>query len=237
VALVKVTRAKPKAVHERELVAALSVRTPVRLRFVDPGGEQIPIGRVSAVRLRADGRIEQLTGTEIRHPVMLRSARAELVDNTWRLRTVSYSTMSATIDGGEAVFAGQQQFRPASAGIWQIRLAVFRVTVTAHDALFGTRVASRLVITRPNGAQYDRHVGSGGEPATLQSVVRGDYTLRFTAAVIGSTTPVRISRNDNIDVRVVTLLDVLAVAAVVALLAGSALYGAVRVARHDASRS
>lgn len=237
VALVKVTRAPPRAAHERELVVALSVSRPVRMQFVDPAGEPIAAERVAAVRLRADGVIEHLRGSRIRHPVLLRSARAELVGNVWRVRTMSYSMASAAIDGGEAVFAGQQQFRPAVAGVWQIRLAVFRVTVTAHDALFGTRVASSVVVTRPDGAQYERHVGSGGVPATLESVVRGDYRLRFTAAVIGSTTPVRISRDDHIDVRVITLTDVLAIATVVALLAGSALYGALRVARYDAGRS
>jgi hypothetical protein len=65
----------------------------------------------------------------------------------------------------------------------------------------------------------------------MTSVVRGNYDLHFSAAVLGTTTSLRISRSDSFDVRVVTPIDLALVGAVVALLAGSAVLAAMRVAR------
>jgi hypothetical protein len=65
----------------------------------------------------------------------------------------------------------------------------------------------------------------------MTSVVRGNYDLHFSAAALGATTSLRISRSDSFDVRVVTPIDLALVGAVVALLAGSAVLAAMRVAR------
>ncbi len=232
--LLKATRARSTARRERNIVAALAVDRPVRLHFVDGNGHQVPIDQVSTVWLQADGRIVRRSGTDLSAPIMLRSAEAKLARNRWQVHRLTYAIRSATINGSEAAFTGQQHFQPVSAGVWRIRLAVFQVTVVAHDALFGERVTSHVTVTRPDGSQYSRQLAASGAPATLDSVVRGDYRLRFSAAIVGSTTPVHISRNDSFDIRVVTSIDAAAVGGVVALLAAAAIYGAIRVARREA---
>jgi uncharacterized membrane protein len=193
----------------------------------------VPAARIASIAFHGDRHTVRLRGGQLRAPVLLLAAKAELANNAWRVHQITYAMSAATIDGGDAVFAGEQRFVPAASGTWRVELALFRVTVTAHDALFGVRVGSRLVVTGPDGSHFDQHVPGSGAAAALTSLVRGNYLLRFTAAVLGATTQVRVSRNDNIDVRLVTPLDVAAVAAVVALLIAAAVYGAVRVARHD----
>lgn len=231
VSLLKVRNAAPKVVHERELVAGLAVSRPVTLRFTDLTGHLVSADRISSARVTADNVTTRLSADDVRAPVMLLAAKATLIRNAWHVHQVSYAMSSAVIDGGQAVFAGQQHFQPGSAGTWSVKLSVFSVRVTTHDALLGTRIGSRLVVTRPNRTTYRTTVPSSGAGAVMTSVVRGNYDLHFSAAVLGSTTSLHISRSDTFDVRVVTPLDVALVAAVVLLLAGSAALGALHVAR------
>jgi hypothetical protein len=231
VSLLKVTRAPPRAVHERELVVALAVRRPVTLRFTDLNGAPIPASRVTSVRVQADQTTSRFDAAQLRAPITLLSAKATLVHNGWSVHRLVYAMTSATVDGGQAVFAGQQRFTPAAGTSWNVKLSVFSIHITAHDALLGTRVSSHLVITRPDDSTYTTAVPSGGSGAVMTSVVRGDYDLHFSAAVLGATTPLRISRSDSFDIRIVTPLDLGLVGAVVVLLAGSAVLAGVRVAR------
>ena len=231
VSLLKVSKAPPLAVHEREVVAALAVHRPVRLRFTDLTGAGVPARRVLGVSMQADRTVSHFDAAQLRAPIMLLSAKATLVHNEWRVHRLVYAMTSATIDGGQAVFTGQQRFTPANATKWSVKLSVFSIHVTAHDALLGTRVGSRLVVTRPDRSTYTTAVPSSGSGALMTSVVRGNYDLHFSAAVLGTTTSLRISRSDSFDVRVVTPIDLALVGAVVALLAGSAVLAAMRVAR------
>lgn len=231
VSLLKVLKAPPRAVHERELVVGLAVRRPVELRFTDLNGAAVPAHRVTSVSVQADRTMSRFDAAQLRVPIMLLSAKATLVHNAWSVHRLVYAMASATIDGGQAVFAGQQRFTPAAAGRWNVKLSVFSIHVTAHDALLGTRVSSRLVVTRPDQSTYATAVPSSGSGAVMTSVVRGQYDLHFSAAVLGATTSVRISRSDSFDVRIITPLDLALVALVVVLLGGSAVLAAVRVAR------
>jgi hypothetical protein len=231
VALLKVNKAPPLAVHEREVVAALAVHRHVMLRFTDLNGADVPASKVTGVSMQADRTVSHFDSAQLRKPVLLLSAKATLVHNKWRVHRLVYAMTSATIDGGQAVFTGQQRFTPAKATKWRVKLAVFSVHVTAHDALLGTRVGSRLVVTRPDRSTYTTAVPSSGSGALMTSVVRGNYDLHFSAAALGATTSLRISRSDSFDVRVVTPIDLALVGAVVALLVGSAVLAAMRVAR------
>jgi hypothetical protein len=235
VSILKVTTAPQAALHERELVVALEVSRPIRLRFVDERGVAVPTHRVSAVQLHSGQRSVTVQGAAVRQPIMLGAAIAERAGTEWRVNRIAFTITSVTVDGGEAVFAGQQRFEPVSAAVWTVRLAVFTITVTARDALFGTRVGSTLLVTRPDGAILRRVTVGVRTPALLPSIVRGDYDLRVQAALIGGTTPVHISRDDHLDLRVVTRLDAIAVAAFVALLVAAAMYAAARVTRAEGS--
>lgn len=231
VSLLNVTSVKPRAPFERDVTAALAVQRPVSLRFVDLTGAAVPSSRVSGVRVEGDGSAVQLSGTQVDDPLLLLAERATRVRNVWQVRRISYAMSAVRIDGSDAVFAGAQHFEPATAPVWPVRLSVFRVSVTAHDALFGMRVGSRLVITRPDGTSYAKQVHGKGPSTVVSSIARGVYDFRFSAAFLGSHTVLQVSRDDSVDVRVVTLLDVVVVLVLIAALAVSAAVGGGYLAR------
>lgn len=152
-----------------------------------------------------------LNGSEVGAPTSLVTKVATEVGGVWHAHVVSYSVASVRLDGGQAVFAGRQWFVPASSNVWTVALSVFDVTVTAHDILFGSRVTTRAVITRPDGTHDPVRLG-GGSPNELTSMVRGLCDLDVDAAVLGGHTKVLVSRDDSVDLRVITLLDALVIA-------------------------
>ncbi|MCW2622826.1 MAG: hypothetical protein JWL64_2428 [Frankiales bacterium] len=231
VSLRKVAPGGPHGPGVRTLVAGLGLTRPVAIRFVDSGGRPVPAERITSIDVESDTGTRTLAGSDLAEPVPLLTTAAALVENVWDARPVRHTLMSVKVDGSEAVFAGQQSFRSVTADTWIVRLAVFRVTVTARDALFGKRLSSQLVVTRPDGTSYRSRVAASGSAVALPVTARGKYALEFAAATLGAKSAVQISRDDNIDVRLVTPLDVAVVGAALVLLLAGAVGTGVRLGR------
>ena len=129
---------------------------------------------------------------------------------------MTYAVAAVHLDGSNAVFAGKQRFSPTISRTWPISVAVFNLKVTVHDAIFGNKISTSVWVTRPDGARYRVKLGAGA--STLTSLVRGNYDLEALSAVYGSHTKLLVSRNDKVDLRVITRLDLVAmILAVVAV--------------------
>jgi hypothetical protein len=230
VSLLHVNKLKPLAVHQRRLLASLSVYRAVSLQFVDLQGRPLDATRITEVRLEGGGSVIRLDGSEILDPVSLLAVHSTQIAGVWQARRTTYSMSVVRLDGSNAVFRGRQRFDPNSASVWPVRLAVFSLTVTAHDVLFGAGVSSRVSVTRPDGSAYTVRLGAGSA-TVLTSMVRGLYDVDVHEAVVGAKTTVLVSRNDRVDMRVMTPLDAVVIAAVGLLLVGAAVFGGRRLAR------
>lgn len=208
VSVLRVSRLKPSAAFQRHLVAALAVSRPVLLRFTDPAGRAVSAQRVAEVQLSGAGRTVAVSGAQLQDPVSLLSDQAKLVDGTWKAQQVTYSVARVTVEGSDAVFAGQQRFNPNTASDWPISVSVFDASVTVRDVLFGRRVNSAAEVIRPDGMRFAVRLG-GQEPTVLRSLVRGEYTLTTQSAVFGASSKILVSKNSDVELRVVTLPDVL----------------------------
>lgn len=221
VSLLRVTKLKPGALNHRRLIAALEVRRNVTLKFVDPLGGSVPASHIQQVNLSGGGPMITLMGQQILNPVSLPEAIATEVAGRWSTRAITWSVSAVRFDGGEAVFAGKQRYSPAAAAVWNVALSVFRVRVIVRDALFGSGVGSHVWVTRSDGSGFPLRVGSA-TAAVVPTMVRGLYDLRVDAAVFDKHTKVLVSRDDVVDVRVVTPLDVALIALSVLLFGAGA---------------
>jgi hypothetical protein len=219
--LVRVAKLAPGAPLRRHVLAVLAVRRPVSLAFKDASGAPVSPARISEVRLQGGGATVTLTGKQIGEPVTLLSGVATQVDRVWQPRRLTYAIVEVHLEGSNAVFAGKQRFSPSTSATWHISVAVFDLKVTVRDVVFGTRISSSVWVTRPNGKGYAVQLGAGGAPTALTSLVRGSYDLQAKAAVYGSHTKVLVSRNDSVDLRVVTRLDLIVMVLTLVLVAGS----------------
>jgi hypothetical protein len=226
----RVTKLPPRAVGQRRVLVAFDVRRPVSLRFVDLARHEVPRARISDVALSVGDSTVRLVSQELGTPTALLTEQATKVGQQWQARTITYTLRSVRIDGGQAVFNGRQRFRPSASGTWTIRLAVFTLAVTAHDAFFGSQLSSHLVITRPDGSRVPMQLSSA-KPRRTPSMVRGLYTVQVDSAVLAGHASVLVSRNENIDLRVVTLWDAAAFLVLVLIIIVGAVLGGRRMAQ------
>jgi hypothetical protein len=206
VSILSVSRLKPSAAFQRHLVVALAVSRPVSLSFKDPAGRAVSAERVGEVRLTGDGRTVSVSGAQLQDTVSLLSDQAKLVDDTWTAQQVTYSVSSVSVEGSDAVFAGQQRFNPNTASHWPISVSVFDLGVTVRDVLFGRGVSSAAEVIRPDGKRYAVQLGGQGS-TLLRSLVRGEYTVTTQSAVLGGTSKILVSKNYDVNLQVVTLPD------------------------------
>lgn len=231
VSAVRVSKVKSVVPMQRRLIAAIDVRRGVTLRFVDSHGRAVPASRVGQVELTAgSGAMTTLVGTEISVPALLLTRVAERIGTGWGTRAVTYSLAAVRINGANAVFAGRQRFTPLTSSTWTIDLSVFSMTLVVRDALFGSQIGTRTVLTRPDGSTVAETVRANA-PSVLTGMVRGLYTLKIDAAVLGGSTSVLVSRDDSVDLRVITLLDTVIIAIGGALVLPAAVMVGVAVTR------
>jgi hypothetical protein len=214
VSVLRVAGLPPGATFQRHLVAALAVNRSVSLGFTDSGGRPIAASRVSDVKITGGGGTTDISGAQLLSPVSVLAEQGKLVNGTWQPQQVMYTVTRVTVDGSDAVFAGQQRFNPNTSSNWSISLSAFDLTVTVRDVLFGRRIASAAEVTRPDGEQYGVLLGAG-QPTVLRSIVRGQYTLLTRSAVVGADSKILVSKNSDVEIRVVTLSDVAVLAMVV----------------------
>jgi len=214
VSVLRVAGLPPGTTFQRHLVAALAVSRPVSLGFTDSDGHSISPSRISDVKITGGGGTMDISGAQLLSPVSVLSEQGKLVNGTWQPQQVTYTVTRVTVDGSDAVFAGQQRFNPNTSSNWSISLSAFDLTVTVRDVLFGRRITSAAEVTRPDGKQYGVLLGAG-QPTVLRSLVRGQYTLVTRSAVVGADSKILVSKNSDAEIRVVTLSDVLVFAMVV----------------------
>jgi hypothetical protein len=213
VQLLRVGRAKPGAAKQRHLVLALEVSRPVTLAFHDPKGHDIAPERVTEVVLTTGDQTVSTTGVQAAgEGVMVAAQTARQIDGAWKVLPVTYSVKAVTVDGAQAVFAGQQRFSHGQATTWPVSLSVYDVSVTVRDVLFGTRIESVVDVTKPDGTSKPVLVASDGV-TTLPALVRGEYVLTNRSAAVGASSALLVSRSQQVDMRVVTRADVLVLGA------------------------
>ncbi len=232
VSVARVARLAPAAPFQRHLMVALAVSRPVSLTFTAPDGKAVPVGRVTGVQLTGGADSVQVGRAQLGRPVPLLASVGKLVGGVWTPEPVTYAVAGVAIEGADAVFAGQQRFRPVDAATWPIAVSVFDVSVTARDVLFGSRLRSTAYVSRPDGVRSPVQLDSGG-PTMLRSLVRGEYTVTTAAALLGGSTTILVSKSSDVEIRVVTLPD----AIVVALLLIGAALSLVLVGRRVGRRS
>ncbi|HET7900194.1 MAG TPA: hypothetical protein VFL59_03335 [Candidatus Nanopelagicales bacterium] len=217
VQLLRVGRGVNRVARQRHLILALEVSRPVTLTFTDPRGTTIPPERVSEVVLTSGLQSVSMTGAAAAEGVMVAAQTTRQIGGAWKVLPVSYSVKSVVVDGGDAVFAGQQRFSHARSTVWDLTLSVYDVSLTARDVLFGTRIESVVDVMRPDGSSEPVTISSDGV-TTLPALVRGEYVLTNRSAALGAASTIRVSRSSQVDMRVVTKADVLVLGALGAAL-------------------
>jgi phospholipase C len=186
-------------------IAAINLFHRVRPSFVDLSGERVDPRVVRSVTLQgSQGRRHVFAGGG---PLWLQGNRVVPESRGRRSTTLTYSAERVVVGGSNVVRRGQQRFVPRESPTMQLRLLLFSARLRARDALLGFPIGSALRVEYPNGREQRLALGRGAE-LTLRSLPRGDYRVSVEAPGLSSARPIALSRDQEVELRVISWLDV-----------------------------
>ena len=204
------------------ITAAFSVQYPVTTSLVDEHGAALPPAEVSDVTVKNDaGQLLRLpkNGTIWLDGTVPEYRKSALVEDT-----VYYSVQSVMMGGANVVDAGKQRFTPAESSTVVVTGQLHDLTITARDVLFGTPVGTRAEVTGPDGTvetvQFD-----GSHTAAVRNLPRGGYHVTVGGIRgIALDEQVGLSRDQAVEMTVVSPADVVAIGGALLLLAIALLF-------------
>jgi hypothetical protein len=207
---------------ERATDAGFDVTYLVTPAFVDLAGRPVDPERITSLTLQSShgARYTFPNG----RPQWLQANRlTRRLQGIEQIR-ISYSVESVIVDGSNVVNQSQQRFFVKPNDEWPIELLLYSARFTARDALFGFPIGSGVRLEYPSG--HIEEIAFGKNAAiTVRSLVRGSYRVSV-AGVLGlaSATPVALSRDQQVDLLVLSYLDIAVVAMLMAVLAIGLIY-------------
>lgn len=178
---------------------------PVTLGFVDREGKAVDPGRVSSVTIKNSmGAIEEYSDVG---PHWLKAARIIRRSIGLEAKPIQWSVDSVMVDGSNVVNRAEQRFFIEGKAKWDIRLLLYSVQFSTHDALFGSPVGSHIIIEYPDGTEHRVPLAEGGR-VKVDSLARGDYMAWVEESGYSPPMPIRVSKDfQETRLKVVTYLD------------------------------
>ncbi len=191
---------------QRTLVAALQSFVPTTFHFENPNGAVFPAGRVERMIVkRSDGLVTTYRGPQLTKPIMLQATRVVRV-NGLVSKDLLYRVQAVTVDGNNLVNRAQQAFLPGKSRGVTLKLLFYSARFSAQDRLFKFAVGKSIKLEFPNRHVRQYKFDENGE-VYLPALPRGNYRVTIEAGGIGLTSPVALTRNQVVKIKVVSYLD------------------------------
>jgi hypothetical protein len=181
----------------------ISLYTRTSLRFVDLAGEPVPTRRITSTRLasRNGARIRIEGGVT----PMLQASRVSLTSSGVQSRPIEYAVERVEVDGANVVNRDQRQFLPLRRARLRVPLLLYSARFVAADALFGDHAGTAVLLRYPSGRTVRIPLRDG--TARAVGLPRGQYQVRVDAPGYSFEHPLWLSRNQVVDLPVVSYLD------------------------------
>jgi hypothetical protein len=183
----------------------LDVFHQVRQTFVDLSGYPVDSGRITSLTLKSiQGDVFTFTDGQPRWlPASRTTRRVTGLEET----KLQYSVMKVMVDGSNVVNQAQQRFFTSPGQTWPISLLLYSLNVSATDGLFGSPVGKSVNLYYPDGQVVNYPLDGTGKTA-IHSLARGIYRVELVGASgISSAAPVALSRDQVLQTKVITYLD------------------------------
>jgi hypothetical protein len=187
--------------------------------FRDLGGNSVDPNAVSSITLKSRTGVRTTLTKD--KSAWLQGSRVVPFSGELVSKDIDFQVERAFVDGTNVVNRAQQRFRPRTTRSLSVRLLFYRLKVVTRDALFGFHAGEAVELRYPSGRMVTRDLKDG--QVVLPSLPRGTYNLKVKASGVSFTRPVSVSRNQEVELKVVSWLDMLlALGAIVALAVGLA---------------
>ena len=204
----------PNRRNVTELITALDVDYEIGFGFVDREGHAIDSSEISLLVLRSSvGKIIELDGEALLERHWLHGTRVVSRREGPVAKPILYSVERVVVNGSNVVNRAQQRFVPQDTRNLEISLLYFTATFRATDALFGHATGSGILLERPDGVVEEYAFDRNGE-LVLPRLPRGEYVVRVVGPGPAFERPVTLTRDQDVQLEVLSWLD-LGLAAVV----------------------
>ena len=188
-----------------ELLVGLTRSYPIDLAFIDRQGQPVDTSRIMSVTIKSSHGTRYVFGPD---DVEWRTAnRIARLRNGLEATVVQYGIESVYVDGANVVNQNQQRFTVDGKATWTVQLLLYSARVRAKDALFGFPIGTGVDLHYPDGSQrfvpFDDH-----DELVIDNLARGLYRLQVVGASgMAPLTPVSISRDQDVELKVLSALD------------------------------
>ncbi len=149
-------------------------------------GEQIVLNPGDSAWLKASRVVRRLSGLES--------------------TKILYSVKSVTMDGSNVVNEYEQRFYAEPHKQVPITVSLYSMHIKTSDAIFGFPVGSAIQLKYTDGRTERLPLGPD-HAVHLYSLPRGEYKVKVLGGGMSSSPPVALSRNQDVEIRVISYLD------------------------------
>ncbi|MCW2811425.1 MAG: hypothetical protein JWP61_1883 [Friedmanniella sp.] len=190
--------------HNVRIKAAFRASYLVSYAFVDQAQAEVKRSRVSRVEFYGDnGHTVSGNGSG---KIRMVGTRPTVNGNTVVAKPVRYSVQRVDVDGSNVVQVNRQVFSPTATTSLVVPLLLRTAHFSTRDFLLGSPVGSAVHLTYPDKRQVVVPLDADGK-ATVENLARGQYSVRVEAAGYSFDRPIVLSRNQYVDLPVLTFLD------------------------------
>lgn len=197
-----------KVPNTKILQAGFDVSYLVSHDFTNLQGDPVDPSLITSLTLRgSNGKVITFKDNQ---PQWLQSNRVVRL-GTFQETKILYSVADVQMKGSNVVSNAQQRFFVHPNDKWTINLLLYTANFTTHDMLFDFPVKSRINLEFPNGQIQALNFGNN-DIYTAGGLPRGNY--RATALGpwgLAPSTPIALSRNQNVDLQIISYLDMILV--------------------------
>jgi len=196
----------------------------VKQIFFDSTGQLVDPSRVSNISMRAVGRIYNFENPDSQWLPSNRLARR--IGEHLESHDILYYIRDVTIDGVNVINKSEQRFEVHPDDVWPIHVLLYSASFTARDVIFQVPIGDGIKLEYPDG-RHEEFLFDDKNTIDISSLARGPYR----ATVIGAggsapPTPIHLSRDLDVELRVISYLDMAIIFGIPAIIAlGLLFYG------------
>lgn len=184
----------------------LNIFHKINLKFIDLEGFPVDPSRITSISIRSvQG--DSFTLKPGDSP-WLPASRTARYHTGLEKTDLLYSVNSVTIDGSNVVNSAQQRFFAKTDDTWSISLLLYSLHITARDALLASPTGKSVELVFPNGQSAYYPLDKSGR-LDVHALARGIYRVNLLGVNgLGTSTPVALSRNQVVNLNIITKLDI-----------------------------
>jgi hypothetical protein len=193
---------------EQDTAVAVGLRIAylTSIRFGDVDGRPLDPARVAGVTLSGPN-AEIIRLSHPYPPVWLQTAMpAKYTGETGlHVTPAPYALTTASYDSLNVASQGKERYLPGPAGVWTVKLLLFRLKLHARDAIFGSNLSKEVTLTSGSGWKQTLHLDRDGQTTVVLG--RGNYVAFVHSPGVSPLAPIALSKSQTAVIPVITPID------------------------------